>query len=237
MHAEHIGTRRHVCGRGRDLDSDHVELALEPQLGRFGFGQRAILAVEASTPHHDVQSEPRGTADHFTPDIADSQQPERAAVHAARLRVLPLVPHPGAQLGDVVGNAAIEREQQAERELRDGDGVLARTVRHVDTARGGGGHVDRVVAGAGAHDQAEMACIEHRRGDLRAAHDQDVRFARPDRIQQRIVLQVGPVDHVAVDRAEPFEAAGFEVVGDENFHSSGQTTRRRSDQVDEQAVP
>ena len=45
-----------------------------------------------------------------------------------------LFQRPGAQLGDVVGNAAIERQHQRERQLGDGDRVLARAVRHVDAA-------------------------------------------------------------------------------------------------------
>ena len=80
-----------------------------------------------------------GAARHLLADAAEAEQAERAAVQPARLRVLLLVPAPGAQVGDVVGNAAVEREDQAERELRDGDRVPARAVRDVDAAPRGRG--------------------------------------------------------------------------------------------------
>ena len=92
------------------------------------------LPVEAPAPEHDVHAERRGAADHFLADVADAEQAERLAEQALRLRVFLLVPLPGAQLGDVVGHAAIEREHQRERQLRDRDRVLARTVRDVDAA-------------------------------------------------------------------------------------------------------
>ena len=80
----------------------------------------------------------------------------------------------GAQVGDVVGHAAIERQQQRERELGDGNRVLARAVRHVDAALGRGRDVDGVVAGAGAHDERQRPGLEHRRRSPRCC-------ARPGR--------------------------------------------------------
>ena len=68
----------------------------------------------------------------------------------------------GAQRCDVVRNAAVEREDEPERQLGDGHGVAARAVRDVDAARGGGRDVDRVVAGAGANHQRQRAGVQHR---------------------------------------------------------------------------
>ena len=120
----------------------------------------------------------------------------------------------GAQLGDVVGDAPIERQHQAERELRDRNRVLARTVGDVDAARGGAGDVDGVVAGAGADDEREPAGVEHRRGHLGAAHDQHVRAARRDRLRQRVFFELRLVDHLAAGGLQSVDAALLEFVGD-----------------------
>ena len=50
------------------------------------------------------------------------------------------------------GTARARREHQRERMLGDADAVGARRIHHEDAARGGGGDVDVVDAGAGAGD-------------------------------------------------------------------------------------
>ena len=130
---------------------------------------RGPVVLEASSPDDEVAAERLGAARHLLGDVAEPEQPERRAVQAARLRVLLLVPAAGPQVRDVVRDPAVEREDQAERELGDGDRVLARAVRDVDAARRRGGDVDRVVAGAGTDDEREAPGVQHRRGDLGAS--------------------------------------------------------------------
>ena len=48
------------------------------------------------------------------------------------------------------------------------------TVRYVDAAPRGAGHVDGVLPRAGANDQGQPAGVEHRRGDLRPANHEHV---------------------------------------------------------------
>ena len=85
---------------------------------------------------------------------------------------------PLLQVGGAVDDAAVEREHEPEGELGDGDGVLAGAVRDPDAALAGGLDVDRVRAGAGAHDELQVARLEHRPRHLRRAHDEDVRARR-----------------------------------------------------------
>jgi hypothetical protein len=71
-----------------------------------------------------VQPEGRRAADHLPADAPDAEQAQRAAVEPFRLRIRLLVPGARAQLRHVVGDAAIEREDEREGELRHRDGVL-----------------------------------------------------------------------------------------------------------------
>ena len=141
--------------------------------GSAATGRRAV-APEPPAPHHRRHPERRRAARHLLPDAAKAKQPERAAIQAARLRVLLLVPAPGAQVGDVVRNPAVEREDQSKRKLGDGDAVPAGAVRHVDAAPRGASDVNRVDARAGPHDEGEPAGVEHRLGHLRGSNNEDV---------------------------------------------------------------
>ena len=152
------------------------------RMDRIAFSRPSVCAssslIGRSWPSkrrlHNTTSMPNAAARLITSCamLPTPRMPSRLAAQAARLRELLLVPLAGAELGDVVGDAAIEREDQRERQLGNGDRVLARTVGHVDAALGGRGHVDRVVAGAGANDERQPAGIEHRRRDAGAAHDE-----------------------------------------------------------------
>ena len=147
-----------------------------------------------------------GALRYLLTDVAIAEQAQRPAEQPARFRVLLFVPRTRAQLRNVVRDAAIEREQQRERELGDGNRVLARTVRDVDAALRRRRDVDRVVAGAGANDERERARLEHRRGHGRAADDEDVGRAVANRRRQPIVFQIGLVDDVAAGNLQSVEA-------------------------------
>jgi hypothetical protein len=147
----------------------------------------------------------------------------------ARLGVLGLVPHAAAEIDDVVGDPAVERADQPERQLGDRDRVLARAVRDVDPALGRGGDVDRVVAGAGADHEREPAGLEHRARDLGRAHDQHLGLGVADRVDQGLVLGPGAVVEHAATGGERGPAAVLELVGDEHLHavcSTGRVIRR-----------
>ena len=92
---------------------------------------------------------------------------------------------PGAQFRHVVRNAAVEREHQAQRQLGDRDRVLAGAIGHVDAATGRRRHVDRVVAGTGAHDERQRTGLEHRRGRPSCRGRRAHRPASRDRVAQR----------------------------------------------------
>ncbi len=101
--------------------------------------------------------------------------------------------HCPAQRDDVVGDAAVECEDQAEGEFGDGHGVFTRAVRYENTAFACGGDVDRVVAGPCSDDQFQRPGFEHRFGDLRGADDQDVGLLVAHGIDQGLILQLGLV--------------------------------------------
>ena len=192
---------------------DDTRLRLETERPRLLFGHRPVFAVEAPAPDDDVETKCGGTANDLLRDAAESQHTEPLTAKAARLREGLLVPLPGAQLRDVVRYSAIERQHQPERQLGDGNGVLARTVGDVDAARGRRRHVNRVVARPSAHDEGQPAGIERRRRDLRAADDEHVSAARPHCLGQAVVFDVRCIDDFASGGSQTVETALFEAVG------------------------
>jgi hypothetical protein len=127
---------------------------------------------EPAAPDEDRHAERLGAARHFLADAAEAEQTQRAAVQTLRLRVLLLVPLSRAQFRDVIRNTPVEREHEAEGQLRHGNGVLPGTVGHVDSAFRCARHIDRVHACAGTNDERQVAGIEHRLGDLGRSHDE-----------------------------------------------------------------
>src|SRR5262249_8919296 len=225
--------RSDVAGRRRQRHLNLPQRVLEAELACLLISDRPVLPVETPAPEHDVHAESGGPPDHLLTDAADAQQAERQTVESTGLRVLLLVPLPGAQLRHVVGDAPVERENQREGQLRDGNRVLPRTVRHVDAALRRARDVDGVVSRAGPHDQREASRIEHRARDLRAPNDQHVRARLPYRFGQCIVFEVGFVGDGATGRLQPFEAALLELVSNENSHwlqlrSCGREARREA---------
>ena len=181
VNAEDVGTRDDARPR-RSTTSMPNSL---PRPRRAAASSSLKRRLQTSDRHAERARAPRD----FLADVAEAEQAERLAQQAARLRELLLVPRARAQLGDVVGDAPVERQDQPQRQLGDGDRVLARAVRHVDAAPRRAGHVDGVDAGAGAHDQRQRARVEHRLGDLRRAHDQHRRAGFGDGRDQRVAAE------------------------------------------------
>jgi hypothetical protein len=152
-------------------------------------------------------------ADAPEPDHAEHLAPEFRAHEAF------LVPHALFHRGIGGGNRPRHRQHQSERELGDADAVGAGGVHHQDAARGGGGHVDVVDAGAGARDDAKPG----RRGDQlfgdlrRAADDECVGIGEIAR------EFVGLASGFGVDRpsggAKRVGGGGRERIGDDDVHA------------------
>ncbi len=193
-------------------------LGFEAERARFLLGHRPRFA-QSKRRLQTTTSRPNAAARLMT-SCAMLPMPSTPSVcprRPLRLRVRLLVPLAGAQLGDVVGNAAIERQDQPEGQLGDGDRVLPGTIGDVDPARRRRGHVDRVVARAGADDEREPTRVEHRGGHLRAAHHEHVGAARAHGVDERVVLGLRLVHDVAAGGAQAVEAALLEAVGDQDF--------------------
>jgi hypothetical protein len=169
-------------------------------------------------PNREVHAEGHGSLGDLLPDLAEPEDAERRPVEPPGLRVLLLVPLPGAQLDGIVRDAPVERRHQPEGQLRDRDRVLARAVRHVDAPPRRRLHVDRVVAGAGAHDEREPARIEHRLGDHGRPDDEHLGLRPGEGLDERRVLQVGLEGDLAPRSLQPIDPALLELVGDEDFH-------------------
>ena len=197
-------------GRGRDLGDRR--LRHDAELG----GERR---VERSAPRDDVHPERARPRDDLAPDRPRAEHAERAAVEPARLAVVLLVPAARAEVHRRVDDVTVEREQERERELGHGDGVLAGAVGDPDAALAGGLHVDRVDSGAGADDQRELARLEHRPRHLRRAHDEDVGARPRDRREQIVAARVRLVDDLAADLREPAPPRVLELVRDEHLHA------------------
>ena len=216
MHAEHVALRRHRFWRRRH---GHVEVARQRRR------RRRAVALKPPAPHHRRHPERRRAPRHLLPDAAKAKQPERAAIQPARLRVLLLVPASGAQVGDVVGNSAVEREDQSERQLGDGDAVPPGAVRHIDAAPRGASDVNRVDARAGSDDERERAGVEHRLGDRRGSNNEDVGARGSDRAHQRVAREFGLVEDLAPGVFQRLESRRLERVGNEDFHRNTKTTK------------
>ena len=98
--------------------------------------QRPVLPVEPAAPDHDVHAEAGGAADHLAADAADAEQ-RRASARRARA---PSNTPSCSRRRRAARRRCRARGDRApsirrERELRDGNGVLAGTVRDVDAAR------------------------------------------------------------------------------------------------------
>ena len=142
---------------------------------------------------------------------------ERLAVDAVGFAEFFLVPFMGAQGGDVVGDAAVDGQQQREREFGDGDGVFAGAIGDVHAAGAGGLDVDGVDARAGAEDDGELvAGLDGVGGDLFAADDEDL--ARADELGKFLGFDGGVVGDVAAEFLESVEVVFGELVGDQNLH-------------------
>src|SRR5262245_46900957 len=109
MHAQGIALTGNVLRRWREPHRHRLVL------------DASLAADETAAPDDDRHAERVRTLRHLLPDVPVTEQPDRAPEQPARLRELLLVPFAGPELRDVVGHAAIQAEQQRERELRNGD--------------------------------------------------------------------------------------------------------------------
>src|SRR5579862_2254021 len=113
--------------------------ALGGVLWRLGNLQGAVIPVsiarassEPAAPHDGSHAKRPGEADHFLSDATVTEDANRSSEQSARVRIVLLVPSTQPQIGDAVWNAAIERQDEAEREFCNRVGILARTIRHVN---------------------------------------------------------------------------------------------------------
>ena len=185
MHAEDVGLLGHLLRGSRDRDPRRAACAVEAERREIG----GRLADEAARPDHEMETEGLGATSELLPDAAEPEKAQRLAEEARRLRELLLVPRSRAERRDVVGNAAVEGEHQAERELRHGNGILPWAVRDVDAASRCVRDVDRVVAGARPHDQRQVPGVHRRGGHLRSPDHEDLRARVSQRRRQRIILE------------------------------------------------
>src|SRR4030095_16379857 len=107
-----------------------------------------FLVGQAAAPADHGHAERASSRAHLASDSSEPDEAEGPAVESLRLAVLLLVPDALREVGGVLGDPAVESEDQSERELRDRDRVLARAVRDVDSPLRSRFDVDRVVAGA-----------------------------------------------------------------------------------------
>ena len=213
MDAQRIAPVNGVLGRRRKPDAEVVRPRIEAERREVHGG-----AGQVATPDGEVHPERARANGHLPPDVAVAEERQRASLEAGGFRKLLLAPFAGAQIGDGVGQPAIERQQQANRQLRHGDGIAARAVRNVDTARRRGLDVNRVVAGACPDDEGERTLIHHLGRHLRRANDQHVGLTVLQRGDQRLVAELCVIDDLAAGLLQAVEAGRLELVGDEDKH-------------------
>src|SRR6185437_13129780 len=90
---------------------------------------------ERPRPGVRLEAEAPRAVEHLQPDGPEAGDADALAEQALGGGVPRLLPAAGAEVGRGVGDAAVEREDEAHRQLGDGDRVLARAVGDVDAAR------------------------------------------------------------------------------------------------------
>jgi hypothetical protein len=208
VHAHDVGPRQQLGRRIHDFDA-----VLFP-----GRGARLRIVGKTAAPHHDRHAERTRALSDLAANVTEAEEAERLPHQPLRLRVFLLVPGSRPQLGDVVGDPPIERQDQPHRQLGDGDGVFPRAIRYVDAALRCCRHVDGVDSGAGADDERQRARIHHRIGDLGRSHDQHRRLRLLDSRNQCVARRLGLENDFAACRLQRIETGPLELICDENFH-------------------
>lgn len=162
-----------VSGEG-DMNRNDVGLGgdLVERLGAANAQRGGNVRSHPPAKGDDIHAKRTGDGHHVLPDLAHADKAKRSPIKPAGRAELLLVPLALTKLRDIIGNAAIARENKTERKLGDRVAILARAIRDINALITGGGDVNRVVTGPGANDEAEMGLFEHVGGDLGRAHDQ-----------------------------------------------------------------
>src|ERR1041385_9466858 len=98
-------------------------------------------SVEVARPRPDLHPDRLRPPRHFPPDLSQPEDAERAPVEAAGPGVLALLPLAPAEVGHLVGDPPVEREEQPHDQLGHRDRVLARAVADEDAEPRRGRHV------------------------------------------------------------------------------------------------
>ena len=136
---------------------------LEAERSRLLLGHRPILRRRSGGSRRRRRS--RTPAARRITSCAMLPSPSRPSVRPHRPRAFEysfLFHLPARSSATLSGMRRSSASISANVELGDRDRVLARAVGHVDAARRRRRHVDRVVAGAGAHDERQPSGVEHR---------------------------------------------------------------------------
>ena len=166
----------------------------------------------------------RARLDHLAADRAEPGDADALPVEASRLRVLRLLPAAWAQVARRVDDAAVEGEDEAHRELGDGDRVFPGTLRDVDAARARGGDVDGVHPCPCADDEVELAAgFDGARRDLGRADDEDADAL--EGVGQRVLGKLRAGDDLDTQDAELIERLGVHLVGEQEAHAERYVSR------------
>src|SRR5262249_16309582 len=103
----------------RDLDDALAKC--DPHLcSRFG--------RQAAAPSDDIHAKGFCSWDHLLADLAQPKEAERPAKQAAPLAVLFFIPFSFAEIDNIIGNTAVERENETESQLGNCDRVFSGAV-------------------------------------------------------------------------------------------------------------
>ena len=207
MDRDDVGRRHQLLERVLELDAERSDALL----GR-------LIPILADRPH--VEPERGGAFGDREPDLAEPDDAHHLPEEAVGLGVGGLVPRAGSEVGHVVGDPPVDREEQPHRELSDRDRVAARDVRHVDPDLGCRVHVDRVRARPGPHDQLERVRRLDRGGcHFRAPHDEGLEAGDP--IREVVGRELRIRDTVVAAVGQHAHGGRVDGVGEENPHRLG----------------
>ena len=207
MDRDDVGRRHQLLERVLELDAERSDALL----GR-------LIPILADRPH--VEPERGGAFGDREPDLAQADDAHHLPEEAVGFGVGGLVPGAGSEVGHVVGDPPVDREEQPHRELSHRDRVAARDVRHVDPDLGCRVHVDRVRARPGPHDQLERVRRLDRGGcHFRAPHDE--RLEAGDPIREVVGRELRIRDTVVAAVGQHAHGGRVDGIGQENPHRLG----------------
>lgn len=187
------------------------------QYSKFGLGLVARHDIAVKEPH----LEGCGAAGNLHTYAAQAPDSEGSPLETAGFRVFLLIPDAMTEVVGLIDDSAVERDHEADRQLRDGDGIHARTIADANPQLTRRLYVDGVGSGAGTDDNVEVAGrLKNLTGYLGRSYDQNAVPAAAKGFGERASARAGLVLNFASHLLKLADSALFEFVSNKDLHKA-----------------